>query len=672
MDRPLLQTKFYIPTPRREFVARPRLIERLNRGLHGKLTLISAPAGFGKTTLVSNWLGHHDWPVAWLSLDENDNTPTRFLTYFIAALQYIDAQLGQTAQSQLQSPHPPPSELLLTILINDLFAFKQQLVLVLDDYHLITASPIHQSLTFLLDNSPSNLHLVIISRADPPFSIAHLLARGQANEIRAQELMFSTEETTILLNRINTLNLLPADIEALEARTEGWIAGLQLAALSLQRLAPSERHAFIINFAGDDRYILDYLMTEVLQQQSTVRQTFLLYTALLNELNAGLTAAVIDSTPTEAQTMLETLDHENMFLMPLDNRREWYRYHHLFADLLRNQLAQRYPALIPTLHQRAGAWYAAHNRLDAAIQHSLVAQDMEQAAQYLLSGELLRFANPAQILAWLAQMPNAVLEAHPLLAIKHLWVLLETEQQDEVLKIEQLNEVDARLQALEKTATITPELRQEMLVIRIHLARHRQVYDLAISLGQQLLAQLPTSLTPTLLAIKLGVVFGLAESYRFSGNLAAAQAQFLEAAQLSEMMGSTAYVLGAKLGLAQIHIARSEWEMATTILQDILAAADPDFPLEMSLAQQLLAEIPVNRSPSAPYSPSAPHSVESLTNREMDVLHWLNSQLSVAEIGEQLFVSPNTIKTHVKNIYAKLGARSRHEAIVVAKERNLL
>lgn len=665
MDVPLLQTKLYIPPTRNEFVARPRLIEKLNQGLPGKLTLISAPAGFGKTTLLSDWLRQIDRPTTWLSLDENDNTPTRFLTYFIAALQGVEAEIGKTAHSQLQLPQPPPLEVLLTILINDMIAFAQQFVLVLDDYHLIDAAPLHQALTFLLDNSPPNLHLVIASRADPPFSVAHLLARGQANEIRAQDLMFSAEETAILLNQINTLNLSPADIEALETRTEGWIAGLQLAAISLHRLAPADRHAFIINFAGNDRYILDYLMTEVLQQQSTARQTFLLYTALLNELNADLTAAVTDSTPTETQAMLQALEQENMFLIPLDNRREWYRYHHLFADLLRNRLAQLHPELIPTLHQRASAWYAAHNRLDAAIQHSLAANDMEQVAQHLLAEDLLRHANPGQILAWLAQMPATILDKHPRLAIKHLWVLLETGQQDEVLKAGRLDEVDARLQALEKTAPLTPELTQEMLVIHIHLARHRQAYDLAISLGQQLLAQLPPSLTPKLLATKLGVVFGLAESYRFGGDLAAAQAQFLEAAQLSEMMGSTAYVLRAKLGLAQIHIARGEWKTAATTLQDILTTAAPDFPLEASLAQELLAEIPTHTS--AAVTPL----VESLTKREMDVLCWLDSDLSVAEIGAQLFISANTVKTHLKNIYAKLGTRSRYEAAAAAKEHGL-
>ena len=227
MDIPLLQTKLYIPTVRRDFVARPRLIEKLNQGLQGKLTLISAPAGFGKTTLISEWLGQREWPVAWLSLNENDNTPTRFLAYFIAALQSIDAQLGQTAQIDLQSPHLPSFDVLLTFLINDIIACAQQVVLVLDDYHLIDAPVIHQSLTFFLDNSPPNLHLVIASRADLPFSVAHLLARGQANEMRAQDLIFSADETAVLLNQINGLQLSSADIEALERRL-GDILGLKI------------------------------------------------------------------------------------------------------------------------------------------------------------------------------------------------------------------------------------------------------------------------------------------------------------------------------------------------------------------------------------------------------------------------------------------------------------
>lgn len=657
MDAPLLQTKLYIPATRNELVARTRLIKKLNQGMHGKLTLISAPAGFGKTTLISDWLGQLDWPATWLSLDENDNAPTRFLTYFIAALQHLEAEIGQTLQSQFQSPHSPSFKVPLTILINDIIAFEQQFILVLDDYHLINASPIHQALTFFLDNSPPNLHLVIASRADPPFPVAHLLAQGQVTEIRAQDLIFSAEETVTLLNQINTLNLSPTDVETLERRTEGWIAGLQLAAISLQRLAPENRHAFITSFAGNDRYILDYLTSEVLQQQPVVRQTFLLYTSLLNEFNADLIAAVTDSTPTEAQVMLQALEQENMFLIPLDNRREWYRYHHLFADLLRNRLAQLHPEIIPTIHQQASAWYAAHNRLDAAIQHGLAAKDMEQVAQHLQAEDLLRHATPGEILAWLAQMPTTILDNHPLLAIKHLWVMLEAGQ---------LDSVDARLQTLEKTTALTPELAQESLTIRIHLAGYRQEHDLAISLGQQLLAQLPTPLPSKSLPTKLGAVFGLASAYQVVGDLAAAQVQFLEAAHLSEMMGNAAFVLRAQLGLSQIHIARGEWKTAVATLQNILTTADPDFRLEAALAQELLDKASQHSSTTA-----AP-LIESLTSREMDVLPWLDSELSVAEIGEQLFVSPNTIKTHLKNIYAKLGARSRFEATVAAKERGLL
>jgi LuxR family maltose regulon positive regulatory protein len=663
MDIPLLQTKFYVPAIRNDFVARPRLIERLNRGLHGKLTLISAPACFGKTTLLSDWLGQIDRPFSWLSLDENDNDPTRFLTYFVAALQHIEAKIGQTVQSQLQSLS---FEVPLTILINDIIAFQQQIVVVLDDYHLIDASPVHHALTFLLDNCPSNLHLVIASRADLPFPVTHLLARGQANEVRAQDLIFSAEETAILLNQINILDLSTTDLEALARRTEGWIAGLQLAAISLHRLAPEERHAFITSFAGNDRYVLDYLMSEELQQQPAARQAFLLYTSLLNELNADLIATVINSTPTETQATLQALEHENMFLIPLDNWRAWYRYHHLFADLLRNRLAQLHPEMIPIIHRRASAWYTGEKRLDAAIRHSLAANDMEQVAQHLMAEDLLRHANPGQILAWLAQMPASVLESHPLLAIKHLWVLLETGHLDEVLKAEQLDEVETRLQALEKIAAIDPELRHETLIIRIHLARHQQAYDLAISLGEQLLAQLPTPLTPKSLSTKLGVVFGLAEAYRLTGELMEAQTQFSEAVRLSEMIGSVAYVLRAQLGLAQVQSARNEWNAAVSTLQNILTLADPDFPLETTLAQELLAKARKHTSP-----PTTP-LIESLTSRELDVLGWLNSELSVTEIGEHLFVSTNTVKTHVKNIYAKLGTRSRYEAVAAAKELGLL
>ena len=401
-------------------------------------------------------------------------------------------------------------------LINQLTT-ANSLLLVLNDYHFITNTAVHQHIAFLLEHAPPTCHLVIVTRADPPLPLPRLRVRNEINEIRAQDLMFSPAETAVFLNQRHQLNLPTADLLALTSRTEGWIAGLQLAALSLQQLSENERHQFIADFAGEDRYILDYLLTEVLQQQSVARQTFLLHTSLLEVLTADLCAAVTGYPRADMQAMLNTLEQENLFLLPLDNRRESYRYHHLFADLLRSRIIRQSPETVRVVHQRASEWFATHDRLDAAIQHSLAANNPEQAADLLASETLLRHATPGQILGWLAQLPDAVVASHPQLAIRQLWVLLESGQ---------LAEVAARLVTLTQTAVADPDLAQELLVIQIHLARHQQNSAQAIALAQELLAQLPTPPTPNSLPRQLAAVFGLAEAYRMAGELAAAQTQF--------------------------------------------------------------------------------------------------------------------------------------------------
>jgi LuxR family maltose regulon positive regulatory protein len=583
--------------------------------------------------------------TAWLSLDPSDNEPVRFMSYLAAATK------GAGIEGTIDLANPEP----LAELINRLTAAKP-LLLVLNDYHLITNTAVHQHLAFFLEHAPPTCHLVIITRADPPLPLARLRAWGEINEIRVQDLMFSPEETAVFLNQRHQLNLPTTDLLTLTARTEGWVAGLQLAALSLKQLSASNRHQFITDFAGEDRYILDYLLSEVLQQQSADRQTFLLRTSLLEELNADLCAAVTGYPRDDIQTILQTLEQENVFLIPLDNRRETYRYHHLFADLLRSRLTQQLPETVAVIHQRASEWFAAYNRLDAAIQHSLAAGNPEQAADLLASEALLRHATPGQILGWLDQLPEAVLASHPQLAIRQLWVLLESGQ---------LDEVEARLLALTQTTATDPDLAQELLVIQIHLARHQQDSAQAIVLSQELLAQLPTPPTPNSLPRQLAAVFGLAEAYRQAGELDAAEMQFAEAARLSELAGSPTYILRAQLGASQVRVKQGKWETTVPILQKISDAAN-EFPQEAALAQSLLAQAP------AVHETISDTLQEPLTDRELDVLRWLDSDLTMAEIGAQLFISANTVKTHLKRIYAKLGARGRYEAIAIAKENDLL
>ena len=338
MSAPLLPTKLYIPPSRPKIVLRPRLIERLNEGMQRTLTLISASAGFGKTTLVSEWIAGCGRPVAWLSLDEGDND--RFLTYLIAALQTIAPNIGEGVLAVLQSPQPPPTESILTTLLNEITTIPDSFILVLDDYHVIDSKPVDQALTFLVEHLPPQMHLVIATREDPPLPLARLRARGQLTELRAADLRFTPAEAAEFLNQVMGLNLSAEDIAALETRTEGWIAGLQLAALSMQ--GHQDTASFIQSFTGSHHFVLDYLLEEVLQQQSESVQTFLLRTSILNRLCGRFRCRFVRYQLLQAAEPRHPR-HANLFIVPLDNERRWYRYHHLFGDLLRQRLGQSLP-----------------------------------------------------------------------------------------------------------------------------------------------------------------------------------------------------------------------------------------------------------------------------------------------------------------------------------------
>ena len=439
---PLLTTKLYIPPPRPKVVPRPRLIEHLNQGLQRKLTLISASAGFGKTALVSQWLagGERREPkvrVAWLSLDEGDSAPPRFLTYVIAALQTISANIGAGALAALQSPQPPPTESILTTLLNEITALPDSFVLVLDDYHLVDAQPVDEALTFLLEHLPPQMHLVIATREDPHLPLARLRARGQLTELRLADLRFTPSEAAEFLNQVMGLDLSAEDIAALETRTEGWIAGLQLAALALQGAVSMPGHqdaaGFIKSFTGSHHFVLDYLIEEVLGQQPESVQTFLLRTSILERMCGPLcdavcsagTAILLDSSASGQET-LEYLEHANLFVVPLDNERRWYRYHHLFADLLRQRLRQSAASStqaegkdISELHIRASQWFE-ENRLEMeAFQHAVAANDVERAERLIQSKAMPIHFRPVTmaILDWLGSLPAAVKDARP-----SLWV----------------------------------------------------------------------------------------------------------------------------------------------------------------------------------------------------------------------------------------------------------
>jgi LuxR family maltose regulon positive regulatory protein len=423
MSEPLLLTKLYILPPRPNIVLRPRLMERLNKGLFCRITLISAPAGFGKTTLVSEWLAGCRRPVAWLSLDEGDNDPTRFLTYMITALQTIAANIGEEVLNVLESPQPPTIESILAILLNEITAIPDNFVLVLDDYHVIDSKPVDAILTFLLEHLPPPMHLVIASREDPHLPLPRLRARGQLTELRAADLRFTTSEAAEFLNQVMGLNLSAEDIAALDSRAEGWIAGLQLAALSMQ--GNKDVSGFIREFAGDHRYIVDYLVAEVLQSQPESMRNFLLQTAILDRLNGSLSDAITGKEGSSAR--LEDLQRGNFFVIPLDDKRNWYRYHHLFADVLRMHLMAEQPDQVSALHRRASEWYEHNGSAADAIRHALAAKDFERAAILveLAVPEMRRNRQEAKVteLGWLKALPDELVRFRPVLSVAYAYAL---------------------------------------------------------------------------------------------------------------------------------------------------------------------------------------------------------------------------------------------------------
>ncbi|WP_135549533.1 LuxR C-terminal-related transcriptional regulator [Paenibacillus cymbidii] len=422
MNITILATKLYIPVPRTGVVLRPRLIDRLNRGLNRKLTLISASAGFGKTTLVSEWAARCDRPVAWLSLDEGDLDPTRFLTHFIAALRKVEDSLGGGALGALQLRQPLSTESVLTMLLNEISALTYSFVLVLDDYHVMDAPWIDNAFNFLLEHLPPQMHLVIATRENPSLSLGRLRAMGHLTEIRDADLRFTPDEAAAFLDQVMGLRLTAEEIAVLETRTEGWIAGLQLAALSMQ--GRNDIKAFIQAFAGDNRYIMDYLVEEVLQRQPDPIRNFLLQTSILDRLFGPLCDAVTGQENGAAQ--LQFLERGNFFVVPLDDRRHWYRYHHLFAEVLSAHLKSDRPDQVAILHQRASKWFEQHGSADDAIRHSLAAKDYERTASLveLAIPALRRSRQESAMLKWLKALPDELVRCRPVLSVWYAGALL--------------------------------------------------------------------------------------------------------------------------------------------------------------------------------------------------------------------------------------------------------
>ncbi|HEU5099238.1 MAG TPA: protein kinase [Roseiflexaceae bacterium] len=589
---PLLTTKLFIPAPAARLVPRLQLIERLNEAMRRKLTLIAAPAGFGKTTLLSAWSHQRRSSVAWVSLDEGDNDPTRFWTYMLAALETLSPGITAHARLLLHTPSPqsPTIELMLTALINDLASLSEDVAVVLDDYHHIAAPPIHDALVFLLDHLPAHMHLLIATRADPPLPLARLRVRGELAELRAAELRFTADEAAAFLNQVMGLGLTADAIAALEARTEGWIAGLQLAALSLQ--GRTDRAEFIQAFSGSHRYILDYLAEEVLGRQPAHLKTFLLQTSILDRLSGPVCDAVLGLTTTDdrrptseaaadavvgnpwsvvdsySRLILDELERANLFLIPLDEQRQWYRYHQLFADMLRSRLQQDQPELVPKLHRRASAWYEQHGLAEAAVEHALVADDFPQAARLIKANTapvLLR-GEVVTLLRWLQALPADVVRDQPRLGLSQAWALLVNGQLDAVEP--QLQAVEHRLQR-EVPSVEVQDMLGVVAAIRATIAATLGDLPRASDLVQQALA----SLRPDNVRVRGIVAVIQGDTAWWRGDSCTAQQAYTEASQLGRAAANLALVETALHGLAQVQLIQGQLRAAAAIYRQALQLA---------------------------------------------------------------------------------------------------
>jgi LuxR family transcriptional regulator, maltose regulon positive regulatory protein len=569
----LLATKLHIPSLYHALVPRPRLLERLNRGMERKLILLSAPAGSGKTTLLCEWIrsfAGKEMPVAWLSLDESDNDPIRFGIYLCAALEQLQSGICQHTLGLLRSPQPPVLETIMTTLINEITAFPQHFLLVLDDYHVITSPSIQRALTFLLDHLPAQMHIVLASRIDPLLPLPRLRARQQMIELHAADLRFTPQEAAAFLQEVMGLELSAQDIATLEARTEGWIAGLQLAALSLQGLSPADIAAFLSTFAGSHRFVFDYLAEEVLQRQPDATRTFLLQTSILDRLSGPLTEAVVGGM--DGQAMLEQLEQHNLFLIPLDNERRWYRYHHLFAEFLHSRLkaeiaqgTMRVP--LEKLHQRASAWYERNHFMYQAIDHALAAQDFERAASLIeqFQAEASGRGELVTLLRWFAALPDAILRGRPKLSLYYAQILLLSGQ------LESINErlQDAEQSLLQRGEALSAEERRlfqgEISTIRAVSAYLHEDVTHVRQLAEEALRLIPPGHL-----LRGMVLLSLGSAHWLEGNLFPASTVLTEAREVSLSTGNIYMFYVTTAYLAQVRLAQGYLSEAIRLYREAL------------------------------------------------------------------------------------------------------
>ena len=541
----LIATKLYKPISHADVVLRSRLIARLNKGSRSKVTLISAPAGFGKTTLVTEWIVGSGRQVAWLSLDQSDSDPARFFTYFVAALQTIAPNIGKAIFDVLQSPDQPPIDSLLTDLLNQIVTIAHDFVLVLDDYHALDSREIDAALTFLIENQPPQMHLAITTREDPQLPLARLRGRGQLTEVRAADLRFTPDEAAEFLNRVMGLSLSSSDIAALEARTEGWIAGLQLAALSMQ--GHQEVTQFIESFTGSHHFVSDYLVQEVLNSQPSHIQRFLLQTSILERLCGPLCDAVLQDERHAAQQILESIQEANLFLVPLDNERRWYRYHHLFGDLLRKRLGQSAHVEFDELHSRASRWFEENGFEIEAFQHAAAAHDLDRAMRLIEADGTPLYLRGAvdPVLHWLESLPHETLDARPTLWVMYAWILWITHRS---LQVEDKLQ---RAEALLPGVTLddqTQDTLGKVAAMRAMLAANEYRTETMIAQSQRALELLHADND----TVRLSVKRTLASAHHIQGNRVEAIRAYEETIALCEASHNVFTNILASTGLGMV------------------------------------------------------------------------------------------------------------------------
>jgi len=581
---PLLATKLHPPPVTPGLVPRLHLIDRLIEGLQGSLILLSAPAGFGKTTLLSEWIRNVRM-FGWLSLDEADNDPLRFFSYFIAALKTLHEDLGETALAMMAAT-PPPLEAALTVLINEVSALPREFVLVLDDYHLIESPAIHAGLVFWLEHMPSQMRLVIATRSDPPFHLARLRGRGLLTELRSFDLRFTLEEAQAFLNSRMRLGISPDGVAALNARTEGWIAGLHLAGISLRGRADAQ--AFIEAFTGSHQYVLDYLVEEVLNRQPESVQTFLMQTSILDRLCGPLCDAILGDKGSRekgneppglsyplspilfpnSQAVLEYLAQANLFIVPLDDERRWYRYHHLFVDFLRHRMQRLHGDQLPELHRKAATWFESQGDPYTAVEHWLKSGDLSRAADLVERDgySLLEQGLLTLLLGWLRQLPEVLVASRPWLCIYHAWALLLSGQ----LEAAEHRLQDAeRLRETDSFSSEGKDLLGHLTAIRGYRAVVQGEIPRAIELSQRALELLPEDN----LSLRSLIYYLLGGVCIMSEDLGGAREALERAAQLAQAAGNIHVAVPALCTLAWLQAERGQLQGAFETYQGALRVA---------------------------------------------------------------------------------------------------